>query len=111
MTASEAVRVSCFPSRCTVIVTGLPAGWWRRALPIWVQLRTGTPATAMILSPARTPARLAGEAGFDGLQAAVRLDGTQVSMAPTVVEVPGVARAIEIAIGNSSTKACAKCIE
>ena len=37
---------------------------------------------------------LAGEAGFEDLQAAVRLDGTQVSMAPTVVEVPAPARPI-----------------
>ena len=45
----------------------LPPGWRRRTLPIWVQLCTGTPATAMILSPARMPTFLAGESGFDGL--------------------------------------------
>ena len=64
----------------------------------------------MILSPARMPTFLAGEAGFEALQTEVRLDGTQVSMAPTVVEVLAPARPIPIASANSSTKASAKCM-
>src|SRR5215831_18344531 len=86
--AREVCRVSCRLPRCTVTGTGVPAGCFRITFPIWVQSRTGVPATAMILSPARTPACLAGESGLFAVQAAFMLAGTQVSMVPTVVALP-----------------------
>ena len=66
----------------------------------------------MILSPARSPARLAGRGRVATRRSRRRdgLAGTQVSMAPTVVELLVLARPIPTARMNSSTKASAKCM-
>ncbi len=88
----------------------MPAFCARIAAPSSFQVCTRVPPSAMILSPVRRPALTAGDAGSDLAQlAAVMLDGTHGSMAPTVEEFV-LARPIPTARMNSSTKASAKCM-
>src|SRR6202451_1209138 len=113
--AGVASRVIRLPSRSTVTDTGFPIGWARIATPSCVQLCTGVPPTAMILSPALIPAALAGEACLLPTQEpwlyALRLTGTQ-ALTPPIALVFGFSliRPIPSASASSSTTASAKCM-
>src|SRR5580698_2508294 len=86
MWAGVASRMIRLPFRSTVTGTGFPTGWARIATPSWVQLCTGLPPTAMILSRALITAALAGELPLLPAQEpasyALRLGGTQALTAP-----------------------------
>src|SRR5215467_848258 len=89
---------------------GFPAGCIRMAFPISVQLCTGMPPILTILSPARTPAFLAGDAGSLAVQPEVRFAGTQVSIAPTAVVLLAVSRPTPAATTTSKNSASTKCM-
>src|SRR5580704_15566475 len=87
--ASLVCRFTSFPSRRTVMVTGVPGGRGRIRSVSWVKLLTGWPSKAVTVSPIRSPASLAGEAGSDGVQVplsyALTLAGTQALIVPSWV--------------------------
>ncbi len=91
--ASVVCRVSVFPSRWTVSVTGPPGLTLRISLVSCVQVATGTPLSDVTLSPTFSPASAAGDLASPAEHAAPSvsafwLDGTQDATVPSCVVLP-----------------------